>query len=64
VEPRWPTQAARPSIRYGDVDFDPWTAVVSGLSSQQLANDPGGDRYLGLIDAAVAMFSDYVNRRR
>jgi AcrR family transcriptional regulator len=44
----------------GDADFDLWTAVVSGLSSQQLANDPGGDRYVRLIDNAVAMFSDYV----
>ena len=43
-----------------DADFDLWTAVVSGLASQQLANDPGGDRYLKLIDNAVAMFSEYV----
>ena len=41
-------------------DFDLWTALVSGLSSQQLANDPGGDRYIGLIDNAVAMFSEHV----
>jgi AcrR family transcriptional regulator len=41
-------------------DFDLWTAVVSGLSSQQLANDPGGDRYIKLIDNAVAMFAEYV----
>lgn len=43
-----------------DVDFDLWTAVVSGLASQQLANDPGGERYLKLIDSAVVMFSEYV----
>jgi AcrR family transcriptional regulator len=43
-----------------DEDFDLWTAVVSGLSSQQLANDPGGDRYLVLIDAAVTMFAEHV----
>ena len=41
-------------------DFDLWTALVSGLSSQQLANDPGGDRYIRLIDNAVAMFSEHV----
>jgi len=41
-------------------DFDLWTALVSGLSSQQLANDPGGDRYLKLIDDAVAMFAEHV----
>ena len=43
-----------------DADFDLWTAIVSGLCSQQLANDPGGDRYLRLIDEAVAMFADHV----
>jgi AcrR family transcriptional regulator len=41
-------------------DFDLWTAVVAGLASQQLANDPGGDRYLRLIDDAVTMFADHV----
>lgn len=43
-----------------DADFDLWTAVVAGLASQQLANDPGGDRYLRLIDDAVDMFADHV----
>jgi AcrR family transcriptional regulator len=41
-------------------DFDLWTALVSGLSSQQLANDPGGDRYIRLIDNAVAMFEEHM----
>jgi len=44
-------------------DFDLWTALISGLSSQQLANDPGGDRYIKLIDNAVAMFSKHVLER-
>jgi AcrR family transcriptional regulator len=43
-----------------DADFDLWTVLVSGLSSQQLANDPGGDRYVKLIDDAVAMFAEHV----
>lgn len=43
-----------------DADFDLWTAVVAGLASQQLANDPGGDRYLRLVDDAVDMFADHV----
>jgi AcrR family transcriptional regulator len=46
-----------------DADFDLWTALVAGLASQQLANDPGGDRYVRLIDGAVAMFAEYVLRR-
>jgi AcrR family transcriptional regulator len=43
-----------------DSDFDLWTALVAGLASQQLANDPGGDRYLRLIDDAIAMFAEHV----
>ena len=43
-----------------DADFDLWTALVAGLASQQLANDPGGDRYIRLIDDAVAMFAEHV----
>jgi AcrR family transcriptional regulator len=44
----------------GDANFDMWTALVSGLASQQLANDPGGDRYIRLIDPVVAMFVAHV----
>jgi AcrR family transcriptional regulator len=43
-----------------DADFDLWTALVAGLASQQLANDPGGDRYIRLIDAASEMFAEHV----
>ena len=43
-----------------EADFDLWTAVVAGLASQQLANDPGGDRYIRLINDAVTMFADHV----
>ena len=40
--------------------FDLWTALVSGLASQQLANDPAGDRWLRLVDEAVDMYADHV----
>lgn len=40
--------------------FDLWTAVVAGLAAQQTANDPGGDRWLRLIDEAVDMYADHV----
>jgi AcrR family transcriptional regulator len=43
-----------------DADFDLWTALVAGLASQQLANDPGGERYVRLIDDATTMFAQYV----
>jgi AcrR family transcriptional regulator len=39
---------------------DLWTALLSGLASQQLANDPGGDRWLRLVDEAVDMYADHV----
>ena len=52
---------ARAGIRH-EADFDLWTAIVAGLTGQQLANDPGGDRYIRLIDDAVTMFADHVLR--
>lgn len=36
--------------------LDVWTALTTGLVSQQIANDPGGDRWVALIDESVAMF--------
>ncbi len=47
-----------------DADFDLWTAIVAGLASQQLANDPRGDRYASLVDKAVAMFAAHVFDQR
>lgn len=35
--------------------IDLWTAVLTGLASQQIANDPGGDRWRRLVDDAVDM---------
>ena len=34
-------------------DLDLWTAMLTGLASQQVSNDPGGDRWLRLVDRAV-----------
>ena len=36
--------------------FDVWTAMLSGLAAQQNANEPGGDRWLRLVDACIDMF--------
>jgi AcrR family transcriptional regulator len=38
----------------GHVDL--WTALLNGLVDQQVANDPGGDRWTRLIGEAVTMF--------
>ncbi|MGA7418780.1 MAG: TetR/AcrR family transcriptional regulator [Acidimicrobiales bacterium] len=46
----------------GDVDL--FSAMVSGLAHQQVANDPGGDRWVRLATLAVDMFLADVDRRR
>jgi AcrR family transcriptional regulator len=35
---------------------DLWTALLTGLASQQISNDPGGDRWQRLVEPAVDMF--------
>jgi len=40
--------------------LDLWTAVLTGLTSQQISNDPGGDRWSGLVDESVDMFLDHL----
>ncbi len=39
---------------------DLWTAIVTGLTDQQISNDPGGDRWGRLIPDATDMFCDRV----
>jgi AcrR family transcriptional regulator len=34
-------------------ELDLWTALLSGLATQQISNDPGGDRWSRLVDTAV-----------
>jgi AcrR family transcriptional regulator len=36
--------------------LDLYTALLTGLTTQQVSNDPGGDRWARLVDAAVDMF--------
>ena len=45
-------------------DLDVLTALVSGLGHQQVANDPGGNRWVRLADQVVDMFLTDVDRRR
>src|SRR5207253_3947978 len=44
--------------------FDLWTGLVSGLAFQQIANEPGTERWVRLVDEAVDMFLDHVNKKR
>jgi AcrR family transcriptional regulator len=46
-----------------DRDFDLYTALITGLASQQLANDPGGDRWLRLLDEALDLLLDHAEAR-
>jgi AcrR family transcriptional regulator len=39
-----------------DQHIDLWTALLTGLATQQVSNDPGGDRWRRLVDPAVDMF--------
>ncbi len=39
--------------------LDLWTALITGLTDQQLSNDPGGERWTSLLDRAVDMFCDH-----
>ncbi|HSL56775.1 MAG TPA: TetR/AcrR family transcriptional regulator [Acidimicrobiales bacterium] len=38
---------------------DLWTAVLTGLTDQQISNDPGGDRWGRLLDEAVELLCDH-----
>jgi AcrR family transcriptional regulator len=40
---------------------DLYTALIGGLIEQQLANDPGGDRWLRLLDRTIDMYANEMN---
>lgn len=44
-------------------DIDLFTAIGTGLTDQQISNDPGGDRWTRLVEDAVDMFLGHVTRR-
>ncbi len=44
-------------------DLDLLTALVSGLISQQIANDPGGRRWVRLVDDAVELIAPRLEQR-
>jgi AcrR family transcriptional regulator len=54
--------AAAGVTRKADVDL--FTALVAGLTHQQVANDPGGRRWVRLARPTVMMFLAEVERRR
>lgn len=44
-------------------DIDLFTAIGTGLTDQQISNDPGGDRWIRLLDDAIDMYVDHVTQR-
>jgi AcrR family transcriptional regulator len=44
-------------------DLDLWTAVQMGITDQQIANDPGGQRWTSQLDRAIDMFLAFVRAR-
>ncbi len=44
--------------------LDLLTAIGTGLTDQQISNDPGGDRWVRLIDEAMEMFLNHLSNRK
>ena len=42
--------------------LDLYTALVTGLADQQISNDPGGDRWIRLVDDAIEMFYEHTTK--
>ena len=40
----------------GQASLDLYTALLSGLATQQVSNEPGGTRWIGLVDQALDMY--------
>ena len=43
---------------------DLWTALITGLVDQQISNDPGGDRWTGLVDESVTILLGHCQSNR
>jgi len=44
--------------------LDLLTAIGTGLTDQQISNDPGGDRWARLVDEAMEMFFTHMSNRK
>ena len=43
--------------------LDLYTAVVTGLADQQISNDPGGTRWIRIVDDAIEMFYEHTPKQ-
>ncbi len=46
-----------------DEDLDLYTAVMGGLVNQQMANEPGGSRWVDLVDEALDMYLEHTMKK-
>jgi AcrR family transcriptional regulator len=44
-------------------DLDLLTAIGAGLTDQQISNDPGGDRWVRLVDEAMEMLFEHLTKK-
>lgn len=44
--------------------LDVWTGLVAGLAAQQTSNEPGGERWVRLLDEITDMFLDHFGATR
>jgi hypothetical protein len=51
-------------LRYRRADVDLYTALTSGLTAQQNANEPGGDRWTRQLDRVISMYLAEVSGHR
>lgn len=47
-----------------DRAFDAWTAITQGIAAQQDANEPGGDRWIRLVDELTDMYLEHYSPTR
>lgn len=47
-----------------DAHLEVWTALTAGLVSQQLANDPGGTRFVRHLGEVIEMYLSHIKRQR
>ena len=58
------TRARLADLGFTDPEvLDLLTAIGTGLTDQQISNDPGGDRWTRLVDEAMEMFYAHVSSR-
>lgn len=60
----WTAAPLRAVVDVTQEDLDLIGAVVSGLINQQLANDPGGTRWVRLLDDAVDLLAHRLEQRK